>query len=631
MGASGKVELAHEPDFVIGRLTVSPSRRELVRDDGEREVIEHRVMQVLIALSKAEGNIVTRDELIMLCWDGRVVGEDAIHRVISQLRKIASGIGAGSLEIETITKIGYRLTSEGDGERLSPVPAALNDAPAPQTSRQSMRRKFAAIAASAALLLVVALLAWIFAGRNALPVVAVGPADSSPQSRVLARDLFVKLGTLSEVGSGQWQLVEAASARSTPTLVFRAAAFTSNSEPHSNLMLLDGNDESVLWSREFNLPAGRENDLRQHVSLTAGRILGCALEARQHGSLPSDLQRLFLTGCAAMAETSDKDPREAAGIMREIVRRRPRFTPAWARLLMIESAVVDMAENDDRAAANRSALLRDIAGARKVAPNLPEIKLAQLNLLSRISYGEAFQLLEELKAQAPGKSEVWLEDAKTQARTGRMRDSIVSAQRAVELDPLSPAVSSDLIQTLAWAGEIEHARRELGRAEHLWPGTGGLRDAQFAFHLRYGDPRIAKALVDAGYPGRWANPYLETRLDPSAANVDRLMRTLKLYKPVGTYGRTALVAYGTQALAEFHRTDEVFDWLRQFPPDAMANSAYVLFRPGLAEVRRDPRFMQVAKRIGLIEYWEKSGRWPDFCADPDLPYDCRKEAARLRP
>jgi DNA-binding winged helix-turn-helix (wHTH) protein/tetratricopeptide (TPR) repeat protein len=113
MTVSGRVELAHEPDFVLGRLTVSPSRREVVRDDGEREVIEHRVMQVLIALSKAEGSIVTRDELIMLCWDGRVVGEDSIHRVISRLRKLATGIGVGSIEIETITKIGYRLTSDG--------------------------------------------------------------------------------------------------------------------------------------------------------------------------------------------------------------------------------------------------------------------------------------------------------------------------------------------------------------------------------------------------------------------------------------------------------------------------------------------------------------------------------------
>ena len=61
MQVPDKVELAHEPDFVLGRLTISPSRRELVRDDGKREVIEHRMMRVLIALGKARGSILTRD------------------------------------------------------------------------------------------------------------------------------------------------------------------------------------------------------------------------------------------------------------------------------------------------------------------------------------------------------------------------------------------------------------------------------------------------------------------------------------------------------------------------------------------------------------------------------------------
>lgn len=114
MAVSSIVELAHEPNFVLGRLTVSPSRRELVRDDREREVIEHRVMQVLIALNRARGEIVTRDELIQSCWHGRVVGEDSINRALSLLRKVASGIGAGSIDVETIIKVGYRLTTPGE-------------------------------------------------------------------------------------------------------------------------------------------------------------------------------------------------------------------------------------------------------------------------------------------------------------------------------------------------------------------------------------------------------------------------------------------------------------------------------------------------------------------------------------
>ena len=56
VSASEQIVLAHEPDFVLGRLRVSPARRELVRDDGAREILEHRVMQVLVALAKAEGS-----------------------------------------------------------------------------------------------------------------------------------------------------------------------------------------------------------------------------------------------------------------------------------------------------------------------------------------------------------------------------------------------------------------------------------------------------------------------------------------------------------------------------------------------------------------------------------------------
>lgn len=143
MAEADRVRLAHERDFILGRLTVSPARRALVRNDGAQEVVEHRVMQVLIALAKAHGGIVTRDELTSSCWDGRVVGEDAINRVISRLRKAAVGIGADSFKIETITKIGYRLVDAAQEDRPQAASDLLGegrDAPlrSPLLSRRMM-------------------------------------------------------------------------------------------------------------------------------------------------------------------------------------------------------------------------------------------------------------------------------------------------------------------------------------------------------------------------------------------------------------------------------------------------------------------------------------------------------------
>lgn len=134
------VELAHQPDIVIGRVRVLPSRREIVRDDGTREVLEHRVMQVLVALANARGAILTRDELALSCWQGRVVGEDALNRVMSRLRKAAEGIGSGSFRVETITKIGYRLTDGAGADEPPLVPTA-----APPVRQAGLTRRNVAI------------------------------------------------------------------------------------------------------------------------------------------------------------------------------------------------------------------------------------------------------------------------------------------------------------------------------------------------------------------------------------------------------------------------------------------------------------------------------------------------------
>jgi DNA-binding winged helix-turn-helix (wHTH) protein len=122
LGGVERIDLAREKEFRLGGLTVRPALRQLVREDGAQEVVEPRVMQVLVALARESGGIVSRDDLTHSCWEGRVVGEDAINRVISRLRRSAEGIGQREFRIETITKVGYRLVREGV-EEVAPVPA----------------------------------------------------------------------------------------------------------------------------------------------------------------------------------------------------------------------------------------------------------------------------------------------------------------------------------------------------------------------------------------------------------------------------------------------------------------------------------------------------------------------------
>jgi DNA-binding winged helix-turn-helix (wHTH) protein len=107
-GARDCIELAHVAPFNLSEVEVLPAVRQLVRGEAS-ETLEPRVMQVLVALARADGAVVTRDQLIDWCWDGRIVSESAINRVVSRLRQIAVEFAGGAFKLETINKVGYRL------------------------------------------------------------------------------------------------------------------------------------------------------------------------------------------------------------------------------------------------------------------------------------------------------------------------------------------------------------------------------------------------------------------------------------------------------------------------------------------------------------------------------------------
>lgn len=102
-------DLAHECSFTLGILQIEPALR-IARDaNGQIVRIEPRVMQVLVALSRAEGEILSRSDLRDQCWQGRLTSDDAVDRVIAQIRRLGEGLALGSFTVETVPKVGYRL------------------------------------------------------------------------------------------------------------------------------------------------------------------------------------------------------------------------------------------------------------------------------------------------------------------------------------------------------------------------------------------------------------------------------------------------------------------------------------------------------------------------------------------
>ena len=97
--------------FVIKGWRVEPQLNRMMRE-GCVTQLEPRVMQVLCKLAEKPGEVFTRGELLDSVWQGMTVGEEALTRSVSELRKAFEDDPKEPAVIETIYKTGYRLLAE---------------------------------------------------------------------------------------------------------------------------------------------------------------------------------------------------------------------------------------------------------------------------------------------------------------------------------------------------------------------------------------------------------------------------------------------------------------------------------------------------------------------------------------
>ena len=272
--------------------------------------------------------------------------------------------------------------------------------------------------------------------------------------------------------------------------------------------------------------------------------------------------------------------------------------------------------------------MSDIAQARKLQPNLPEAYLAEATLLPPEAYPSALTLMDQALGKNPASALLLSVRSGLLFSVGRMSDAVADAKRAAELDPASPAVRNAYIYTLANSGRAEAAFDELRLAERFWPGSSDLAFTKYILNSRYGDPAEALAYVESSaYDGdvQGARIYLQARMHPTPANIDRAIQVTK----EGYRGQPQGAASMMQVLGMFGRQKELLDLALSMPASDIYPIQEIMFRPTVRILWLDPRSLVVAKRIGLLQYWRSSGKWPDFCSRPNFPYDCKKEAAKL--
>uniref|UniRef100_UPI0025CC08B4 winged helix-turn-helix domain-containing protein n=1 Tax=Novosphingobium sp. TaxID=1874826 RepID=UPI0025CC08B4 len=329
-------DLATTAPFRIDALCIEPALRQVSTTSTEAETLEPRVMLVLVALARARGGIVSRDQLIEQCWDSRVVGDDSINRVISRLRKLAGAHDEALFSIETISKVGYRLVAAEQSASGHPGVHASAPDPAPASKQASSSgrpletvgkptaaRRWRWVALVVAPLVLGGSLAWMPWRVPSQPTLTIAPLKTVGVSAELAQvfdgQLRSTLGddsvALSSEGKG-WI------AHTTLTAV--AAGFTLATT-------IEEARSQTLWTGEESLPSNDPGTIRKAARETAG-MLECGMKGANDRSQPnSEVMTRWLALCATGINQSGRQLQLA----HEIVSRNPGFAPAW---LFIEQA-----------------------------------------------------------------------------------------------------------------------------------------------------------------------------------------------------------------------------------------------------------------------------------------------------
>ncbi len=84
-----------------------PTTAELINGD-QKIHLQNQVAKVLILLIEANGQVISKKELLKQAWQGAIVTENSLDKTISELRKVFSDSRTHPEFIETLPKKGYR-------------------------------------------------------------------------------------------------------------------------------------------------------------------------------------------------------------------------------------------------------------------------------------------------------------------------------------------------------------------------------------------------------------------------------------------------------------------------------------------------------------------------------------------
>ncbi len=648
----GPVNLAAAPAVRLGALEVMPSTRE-VRHGDTRIIAEPRALQVLLALYQAAGAVVSRDDLLRRCWDGRIVGDDAINRSIAKARELAALSDPPAFVIETIPRVGYRLKVEAAAPVDAPVVAMVvpeeAGASAPETAPSRRLILFGGAGALAVAAIGGGALWWAQrpATPVALPLVAVLPFDNlSPDPQLgyfadgLAEDILDNLtragGLRVAARSSSFTFRGPQKAKAARTLganyLLDGSVLRDGQRLRVNAYLSDAKSGQTLWSQTYDRAVGQELQIEDEVARQVAAALKVELTPHAARLIDPVVYDLYLQGREATRQHDPASIEKGKALLQQAVARAPDFTEAWFQLAKNRWHAGFLLPRPDQEAS--FALGRD--AAQRVLTLDPRYGAAY-GVLAQLTpsyhrWNEIEAGLVKGLALSPADADLILWRGDFLYRTGRVKASADALQRSWSLDPLDYANNEYLFNILIATRRFAEADTIARRIQAIWPQQVGAYWNTFWLLACSGREAEGAALLDdraRGTPSELPQEFsvlaaaVRASVSGSAAERQAAARQCIGLAQYGLgYAINAMLLLGKlgddEAAAEMARAiylqqgtiaidrSVTFKGNSRYPPFGEASTEN-LFHPLVARVRQQGRFNAIFDGLGLTAFWQAFG------------------------
>lgn len=403
--------------------------------------------------------------------------------------------------------------------------------------------------------------------------------------------------------------------------------------------LVEASSRTTLWSDRFDRQLEDIFAVQDEISDQISSALNQTFTSFGIRAVDPAVYDLYLR---ASPSTDDlEEQRKCITRLELVTQRAPDFAEAWAKLAQ-SRALLRFAEPFATRASSAVAVTQEAERALGLDADNPVALDALTLLVSPFGNFLEFEALIRRLDQAPLLKLAGIQSPSFVNHllcTGFVRAAHEVAARNYRLDSLNPSNANILGWTLYASGRFAEAVEVLEGALRSVPERSFIVLNLLIANAYLKDWAVVDRMLEPAWlnahPLRQYEPFKRTLSvwrDPTPENVAWLKSRLRAR--VETTGHidvtTLMFASYVGLIDEAYQLAETAKFGPAGTRDIMGYNAYrteQMFQAPFRDFRNDPRFVRLCARLGLVEFWMATQKWPD-CVD-EVSYDFKAECAKI--